>query len=120
MIGLKGLVLILANVIHHEARSEDYKTKVLVASVVMERVVLENSDIQTIVYSPKAFSNFKLYAPTAIEDITSFKESKAIAENILHGRLKVTKGYRFFNDKKLGVRYKTKAKPIYTANLVFY
>ena len=120
MISAKALILCLAEVLHHEARGTDYKTKILVASVVMERVKQANSNICIEVNRPHAFSGFKKHKIVEPEDITSYKESLEIAKGIVHKRIKVQTGRFYFNQKHLGIRAIHKLKPIESGQMLFY
>lgn len=120
MVSLKALTLCLSIAIEHEARGTSFRTKNLVASVVMERAKGDKAKICKVVYEPHAFSYLKEHKPHNTIELKSFKESRTISEHILTGELKPIKGFKYFNTKELGILYHTKIKPISSGGMIFY
>jgi hypothetical protein len=108
--------------LHNEARGSSYYTKVLVASVIMERLLskLYGDKVCDVVFYPNAFSGITRKITINDRDRKSYLESKRIAYEILTHRVIRIRGIKYFNDKQLGRRYKTKTLLIKSDNLVFY
>lgn len=120
MISLKALTLCLSLVVEHEARGTSFRTKHLVASVIMERAKQEKSKVCEVIYKPSAFSNLSEHKPKNQLELKSFKESNTIAKNILTGKLVPINGFTYFNVKRLGVLHNTEVKPILSDGMLFY
>lgn len=115
------LLLCLSLNIYHEARGESTRTQEAVAAITMNRTKVKDKprDVCEVVYYPYAFSWTN--HPNKIKDKEAFLKAKKIARAYLAGKTNRLIGNRlYFNEKRLGKRYKTKNKPILLGGLLMY
>jgi spore germination cell wall hydrolase CwlJ-like protein len=123
----------LALTIYNESRGESNISQQYVAHVVLNRSVdYENESVCSAVFDKSQFSwtnNIKhssqaiimvKRALKKIDDPESWSESVKIAKKIMSRKHDITNGAKFFNERKMGVRYKTKVKPVILGKHIYY
>jgi len=110
-------VLCLTLIMYMEARSESPLTQSYVASVAIERAKQENKSICESMKTPRAYSWLWDGVNTKVNQ-KHFEKIKPLATRQLQSP--ALRGHTFFNERKLGKRFKTHNKPITSGNLIFY
>ena len=120
----------LALSVYFESRNQSDIGQQYVAHVVVNRS--ENNDMCSVVFEKNQFSwtnNIKhsgepaVMIKSAIKKIDEPKQwikSIEVAKEVMNRKHDITNGAKFFNKRKLGVRFKTKVKPIIIGQQVFY
>jgi hypothetical protein len=105
----------LVFIIYHEARSEPLEVQKLVAQVVINRSIRDNTSICDSI--KRGYEN--LYR-TKInkEELDVLFKIHQVGDKVL--KTHKQNFYFYFNNKNLGVRFKSKVKPIKTEKLIFY
>ena len=121
---IDSLTLCLSLAIFYEARSESKKGQYAVAEVIHNRVKSDKfpNSICKVIKSKGQFSwfkNHKSMTPPKYE-LEAWRESIAVARDFQIKKTNYTNGALYFNTVNLGVRYKTKVKPVKRGNHVFY
>jgi len=110
-------VACLALIVFFESRGEPVLTQRYVASVAIERAKQENVHICTSMRKPRSYSWYwdKYSNKVDHEKLKGFEilVTKELRNQTLRGRI-------FFNERKMGKRFRTSNKPIVSGNLVFY
>jgi len=115
------LLLCLSLNIYHEARGESIETQEAVAAITMNRTRSKEypSNVCKVIYEPKAFSWTHHHHSKIDKD--AFVKAKKIAILYLGGKVNKTIGNRmYFNERRLGKRYKTPNRPIVLGGLMMY
>lgn len=107
----------LTLVLYMEARNQTEYTQSLVGSVVIERAKVENIPICKSIKRKGSYSWMWDKLNTKV-DKKVFNTIKIVASREL-AKPTITGRY-FFNEKKLGKRYKTAYSPITSGKLIFY
>jgi spore germination cell wall hydrolase CwlJ-like protein len=131
MISLAATCLALA--VYFESGGEPDLGKQYVAHVVMNRSTdYEESSVCAAVFDPYQFSwtntikrssSLKVMTKTAvkrIEDEKTWIKCVEIAKKVMARRRDITNGAKFFNERKMGVRYKTPSKSKVIGKHIFY
>ena len=134
MIGAATVCLALS--VYFESRSEPIIGQHYVAHVVMNRSESTGGkrmkDVCSIVFEDSQFSwtnSIKSSkepvvmvkrAMKRVKDIKSWERSIEIAHKVANRRSDPTNGARYFNERKMGVRYRTHIKPIVVGKLIYY
>jgi spore germination cell wall hydrolase CwlJ-like protein len=106
--------------IYHESRGESIETQEAVATITLNRSKKLGKGVCKVVYTPSAFS-WTRHGSMKIRDKVAFERAKRVAEGCLRGRVNGKVGDRlYFNEKRLGKRFKTKHKPIVIGKLIMY
>ena len=117
---ITSALLCLTLNIYHESRGESEEVQEAVAAVTMNRVREYRLHICKVVTSPSAFS-WTRKPNKPIKEKIAFEKAKIIARSYLSGKSNRKVGGRlYFNEKRLGKRFKTKYKPIVLGKLVMY
>lgn len=115
------LLLCLSLNIYHEARGESTRTQEAVAAITMNRTKAKDKPrtVCEVVYEPRAFSWTNHHKK--VNDKEAFLKAKSIARLYLAGRVNKLIGNRiYFNEKRLGKRYKTANRPIVLGGFIMY
>ena len=131
MMSLAATCLALA--IYFEARGEPDLGKHYVAHTVMNRSVdYEEGSVCAAVFDPEQFSwtinvkrsiNLSVMTSEAIRQVSDQKSwltSIEIAKKVQKRKRDITNGAKFFNERRKGIRYKTKLKPRTIGKHTFY
>lgn len=131
MISLATACLALA--IYNESRGEPNISQQYVAHVVLNRSAdYENERVCSAVFDRQQFSwtnNIKSSkqpvimvkrAMKQIDEPESWDKSIQTAKMVMNRKYDITNGAKFFNERKMGVRYKTKVKPIILGKHIYY
>ena len=133
---ISATTLCLALSVYFESRNQPITGQHYVAHVVMNRSESTEGkrmkDVCSIVFEESQFSwtnSIKSSkepvvmvkrAMNRVKDIKSWKRSVEIAHKVANRRSDPTNGARYFNERKMGVRYKTSIKPIIVGKLIYY
>jgi N-acetylmuramoyl-L-alanine amidase len=132
---LSAAIICLSLNIFFEARGESLKGQYAVAFVTMNRVGDESNDPSKVcktVFESEQFSwtsdykkPIKRYMKIAQlakkKDEESWNKAKEVAEKVLSKKVKdVTNGATFFNERKMGRRFKTKTATRVIGGHIFY
>lgn len=107
----------LTLVLYMEARNQTTYTQSLVASVVIERAKTEHTTICKSIKRKGSYSWMWDGLNTKV-DKKLFNNIKEVASSELANP--TITGRYFFNEKRMGKRYKTQNKPIVSGKLIFY
>lgn len=107
------MIFCLATAVYNESRNQPEVTQLAVMSVVMNR----GSDPCKTILEPHQFAFVKKGRIPPVKEPKTFKK---IQKLVREGRPNLSKKYTFFNELRLGVRYKTDAKPVRLGKLIFY
>jgi N-acetylmuramoyl-L-alanine amidase len=106
--------------IFHEARGESIDTQEAVAAVTLNRSKKRGRGVCREVYSPGSFS-WTRHSHLKIKEKVAFERAKRIATAYLSGKVNGRIGDRlYFNERRLGKRFKTKHRPIIIGRLIMY
>ena len=104
-----------------ESRGESQEAQQAVAAITSNRVTNEehSNTICKVVYKKKQFSWTS--SKTKINDKVAFYNALRIAKNYHNSNtFKRLHNRKFFNEARMGKRFKTKYKPITIGKLIFY
>jgi spore germination cell wall hydrolase CwlJ-like protein len=106
--------------IYHEARGESIDTRSAVAAITINRTKDKDhpSSICKVVYESKQFS--WTHHNKIVLDKKAFEEAKEIAKLYITGKKHRIGNRTYFNELRLGKRYKTPYPPIIIGKLMFY
>lgn len=107
----------LALIVFFESRGEPVLTQQYVASVAIERAKQENVSVCESMRKPRSYSWYWDKHSNRV-DRKSLKQFEVLAVKEL--RNPTLKGRSFFNERKMGKRFRTPNKPLVSGNLVFY
>ena len=107
----------LTLVLYMEARNQTEYTQSLVGSVVIERAKVENIPICKSIKRKGSYSWYRGKLNIKL-DKNIIKGIRKVASKQLESQ--TLKGRYFFNERKLGKRYKTPYSPIISGKLIFY
>lgn len=110
-------VACLALILFMESRGESLQTQQYVASVAIERAKQEQSTICESMKKPRAYSWMWDRKNNRV-DHKQLNALKQVAVKEL--AIPTLKGRMYFNEKRMGRRYRTPHKPIVSGNLIFY
>lgn len=110
-------VACLALIVFFESRGEPVLTQQYVASVAIERAKQEKVSVCESMKKPRSYSWYWDKHSNRV-DQKLLKQFEILA--VKEMRNPSLKGRTFFNEKKMGRRFKTSYKPLVSGNLVFY
>jgi N-acetylmuramoyl-L-alanine amidase len=106
--------------IFHESRGESIDTQEAVAAITLNRSRKWGKGVCMEVYSPGSFS-WTRHSHLKIKEKLAFERAKRIATAYLSGKVNHKIGDRlYFNERRLGKRFRTKHKPIILGRLMMY
>jgi spore germination cell wall hydrolase CwlJ-like protein len=116
---LKSMLICLALTGYHEARGEPLAAQVGVQKVLYNRAVSRHTTVCDELNRDKQFTFMPV--PSKVLDKCSWVNQMRIARSVmLLGVRGIDKKYLYFNERYLGVRYKTGNKPVKIGKLIFY
>lgn len=107
----------LALIVAMEARGQALQTQHYVASVAIERAKEERTDICKSMKRPRSYSWMFDGVSTKVDKKSMLVATSVAASEIKHQSLT---GRLYFNERKMGKRYRTPNPLIVSGNLVFY
>jgi spore germination cell wall hydrolase CwlJ-like protein len=122
----------LALVAFHEAGNQSMKGKMATIEVVQNRVnssqykdghcavVKQPSQFSWVNSSNRALNKVPQKVNLSAGYKKQWEDSKKAARTFIASPTNYTKGAKYFNTLKLGVRYKTKVSPVTIGNHIFY
>ena len=110
-------VACLALIMYMESRGEPLHTQQLVASVAIERARQEAVPLCQSMNKPRAYSWLWDGVKTKVDPKQLDALKKVAVKEIANPTLK---GRMYFNERRMGRRYRTPHKPIVSGNLIFY
>lgn len=118
---ISAVLLCLSLNIYFEARGEPLEGQEAVAAITMNRSKDKDKPMSvcSVVYEPGAFSWTRHHMK--VKDKESFDRAKNIAKDYLAGKRHKTIGNRkYFNERRLGKRFKTPHKSMRIGKLLYY
>jgi N-acetylmuramoyl-L-alanine amidase len=117
---ITSALLCLTLNIFHESRSESQETQEAVAMVTMNRANRNPGNICRVVYAPHMFS-WTRHSNLKVKEKVAFERAKRIASEYLRGKVNSRISNRlYFNERRLGKRFRTKHRPIIIGRLIMY
>lgn len=114
---MSATVACLALIMFNEARGESLQTQQYVASVAIERARQEAVPLCQSMKKPRAYSWLWDGVKTKVDPKQLDTLKKVAVRELANPTLK---GRMYFNERKMGRRYRTPHKPIVSGNLIFY
>lgn len=118
--------------VFHEAGNQSLKGKMATIEVVQNRVkssqykdsacsvIKQPAQFSWVNSSNRALNKIPNKAKASKGAMKQWEDSQAAVKKYLSSPTNYTKGAKYFNTLKLGVRYKTTVKPVRIGNHVFY
>ena len=110
-------VACLALILFMESRGESLQTQQYVASVAIERAKQEAVPLCQSMKKPRAYSWLWDGVKTKVDPKQLDALKKVAVKELANPTLK---GRMYFNERRIGRRYRTSHKPIVSGNLIFY
>ena len=117
---ITSALLCLTLNVYHESRGEILDTQEAVAAITMNRAKKKPGNVCSTIYKPGSFS-WTRNQNLPIKEKLAFERAKRISSAYLNGKVNKKVGGRlYFNEKRLGKRFKTKFKPVVLGKLIMY